>query len=306
MEPRLVVVGSVAYDHVETPHHSVEEVLGGSAAHFSLASQLLVPTGVVAVVGDDFLGSDMQRLVNRGVDIRGLTTMPGETFRWGGRYDFDLKERTTLYTHLNVFADFRPELPLAYRNTPYLFLANIDPDLQLAVLEQCNAPKWIGLDTMNFWIHGKRESLLKLLPKVHSLFLNDSEAYELTGHRDVIRAARAIQEMGTPAVFLKKGEHGSILFVEDQIFVVPALVLPDVCDPTGAGDTYAGGMAGTLARLDDLSPDALRFAAVVGTCMSSLCVQSFGPDGPCSTDLATLNERLDWYNRQVHFKGRRL
>lgn len=306
MNPRLVVVGSVAYDHVETPKHQIEEVLGGSAAHFSLASQLLVPTGVVAVVGEDFEATDMQRLVRRGVDIRGLTTLPGKTFRWGGRYDADLKERTTLYTHLNVFAEFTPTLPEAYRNAEYLFLANIDPELQLSVLEQVSSPKWIGLDTMNFWIQGKRDSLLKLLPRVHSLFLNDSEAYELTGHRDVVRAARAIQQMGTPVVVLKKGEHGSILFVNDDIYVVPALVLPNVCDPTGAGDTYAGGMAGTLARLDDLSPDALRFAAVVGTCMSSLCVEHFGPDGPCAADLPTLNKRLEWYERQVQYKSRQL
>ena len=150
------------------------------------------------------------------------------------------------------------------------------------------------------------ESLVKLLPRVHSLFLNDSEAFELTGYRDATRAARAIQAMGTPVVVLKKGEHGSILFVGDEVFVVPALVLPDVKDPTGAGDTYAGGMAGTLARLDDLSHDTLRFAAMVGTCMSSMCVEAFGPDGPCSADLDRLNQRLAWYERQVQYASRRL
>lgn len=306
MDPRLVVVGSVAYDSVETPTEKADDVLGGSASHFALASQLLAPTGVVAVVGDDFHPSDLQRLVARGVDVRGLSTLPGKTFRWGGRYDEHLKERTTLFTDLNVFADFRPELPEAYRDAPYLFLANIDPDLQSAVLDQCHNPKWVGLDTMNFWIRGKRESLVKLLPRVHSLFLNDSEAYDLTGHRDVTRAAHAIQKMGTPVIVLKKGEHGSILFVKDQVYVVPALVLPKVKDPTGAGDTYAGGMAGTLARLDDTSPDALRFAAVVGTCMSSMCVESFGPDGACAADLSRLNERLEWYERQVRHPSRRL
>ncbi len=306
MEPKLVVVGSVAYDHVETPWETIAEVLGGSATHFSLASELLVHTGVVAVVGDDFKKSDWQRMEHRGIDLTGLKRTEGLTFRWGGRYDEHLKERTTLFTHLNVFAQFSPEIPAEYRDAPYIFLANIDPDLQHLVLDQVNNPKWVGLDSMNFWITGKKESLVRLLARVHTFFLNDSEAFELTGFRDAFRAAAAIRAMGPKVVVLKKGEHGSVLFVGDEVFSVPALVLPEVKDPTGAGDTYAGGMAGTLARLDDLSPEAMHFAAVVGTCLSSMCVEQFGPDGPCSSDLEALNRRLELFDRQVRHSGRRI
>ncbi|MBM4355823.1 MAG: sugar kinase [Deltaproteobacteria bacterium] len=275
--PNLVVVGSVAYDSIETPSRSEPDVLGGSATYFSLAASHLARPGVVAVVGQDFRKDHVTLLQDHGIRLDGLETAAGETFRWGGRYDKDLKERDTLFTHLNVFAQFSPRIPQAFRDAPYLFLANIDPDLQHQVLDQCTSPRWVACDTMNFWITGKLDSLLRLLPKIDALFLNDSEAFELTGHRNLLQAARWIQARGPATAVIKKGEHGAILVSRDQVFAVPAFLLDSVADPTGAGDTFAGGMASALAALDDTSPDALRYAAAMGTVMASFCVEDFGP-----------------------------
>lgn len=290
--PNLVVVGSVAYDSIETYARAEQDVLGGSATYFSLASQVLAPTGIVAVVGNDFKNEHRNLLAARGVDLSGLVTETGETFRWGGKYDDELKDRETLFTLLNVFADFSPRLPEGYKGAPYIFLANIDPDLQLEVLKQCTAPKFVALDTMNFWIQGKLDSLLQLLPRIDAIFINDTEAFELTGQRNLLLAARWIHEHGTPIAVIKKGEHGAVIIAGDDVLVVPAFLLTDVADPTGAGDSFAGGMVGALARLDDLSADALRTAAAVGTIAASFCVEEFGPGRLANLDLATVQGRL--------------
>jgi len=295
LDANLVVVGSVAYDSIETPTRNEPDVLGGSATYFSLAASHLARPGVVAVVGQDFRQDHVRLLQEHGVRLDGLETAPGKTFRWGGRYDKDLKERETLFTHLNVFADFAPRVPATFRDTPYLFLANIDPDLQLQVLAQCNSPRWVACDTMNFWIKGKLDSLLRLLPKIDALFLNDSEAFELTGHRNLLEAARWIQARGPATAVIKKGEHGAILVSRDQVFAVPAFLLDSVADPTGAGDTFAGGMAAAIAALDDTSPDSLRFAAAMGTVMASFCVQDFGPFRLATLDKGQILERLRHY-----------
>ena len=297
--PKLIVVGSVAYDSIATPTTSEKDVLGGSATYFSLAANTLVPTGVVAVVGQDFRPEHRQLLVERGVDVTGLEVADGETFRWGGKYDDDLKERETLFTLLNVFADFSPRLPETYKSAPYVFLANIDPELQLAVLNQCTGPRFVALDTMNFWIQGKREALLELLPRIDALFLNDSEAYELTGHRNLMTAARWIRERGTPIAVIKKGEHGAIIVSEDDVVVAPALLLEQVADPTGAGDTFAGGMMGTIAARDDSTSPGLRAAAAMGTVTASFCVEAFGPSKLAALDRTALNQRLDAYRKLV-------
>ncbi len=296
--PNLIVVGSVAYDSIETNARAEKDVLGGSGTYFSLASQILSPTGIVAVIGDDFKAEHKSLLANRGVDLAGLVTEAGETFRWGGKYDDDLKERETLFTLLNVFADFSPKLPESYKSAPYIFLANIDPDLQLDVLKQCTAPKFVALDTMNFWIQGKLDSLLQLLPRIDALFINDTEAFELTGHRNLLLAAQWVHERGTPIAVIKKGEHGAVIISKDDVVVVPAFLLTDVADPTGAGDSFAGGMVGALARLDDTSPDSLRLAAAIGTITASFCVQEFGPGRLANLDLKTIQERLsDFWQR---------
>lgn len=299
--PNLVVVGSVAYDSIKTPTQDEKDVLGGSATYFSIASSVLVPTGVVAVVGDDFKPQHRTLLESRNVNLDGLETATGETFRWGGVYDKHLKDRETLFTNLNVFADFQPKLPESYKNVPYVFLANIDPDLQNAVLQQCTAPKWVACDTMNFWIHGKRESLLRLLPKIDALFLNDSEAFDLTGYRSLPDAAQWIADHGTPISVIKKGEHGAIIFSKDDVYAAPALPLRNVIDPTGAGDTFAGGMVAAIARLDQVTPEALRMAASVGTCTASFCIQSFGPSALTQMNREGLNERLEMYKNLTRF-----
>jgi sugar/nucleoside kinase (ribokinase family) len=293
--PKLIVVGSVAYDTIHTPAESQEDVLGGSATYFSLAARTLVETGIVAVVGTDFRKQDRALLEGKGVNCRGLTAQEGLTFRWGGRYDADLKERETLFTALNVFADFAPKLPNEFKGVEVLFLANIDPELQLAVLSQCHGPRWVACDTMNFWIKGKLPALLNLLPRIDALFLNDSEALELTGHRNILKAARWIQEHGPATVIVKKGEHGAILIHEGEAFAVPALLLEAVADPTGAGDSFAGGMVGSIARMGEVSFDALKLAAAVGTVTASFCVEAFGPSRLAELDLAGIRERLaEW------------
>ena len=291
-EPKLIVVGSVAYDSIETPYQAQKDVLGGSATYFSLAAQAMAQTGIVAVVGNDFKREHVELLEGRGIDTRGLETQEGNTFRWGGKYDDDLKERETLFTLLNVFADFSPKLPDSYRSAEFVFLANIDPDLQLEVLTQCTGPRFVACDTMNFWIQGKLDSLMRLLPRLDALFINDTEAYELTGHRNLLSAARWIQDRGTRIAVIKKGEHGVAVVTPQQTFVAPAFLLDAVADPTGAGDTFAGGMVGALVRMGDTSDEALRVAAAIGTVAASHCVESFGPTSLADLSLSAIKRRL--------------
>jgi len=271
----LLVVGSIALDSVETPFGRTENALGGSAVFFAAAASLLNPVQVVGVVGRDYPMQDLGRLAARGIDLRGVTVADGESFRWAGKYGFDLQTRETLETRLGVFANFKPVIAEPFRDASYVFLGNIDPELQLQVLEQVRRPRLVACDTMNYWIQGKRTALLALLERVDVLLLNDSEVRELSGDWHLHRAARWVLEHGPKYVVVKKGEHGAVLVEKDRIFYVPAFPLDDVFDPTGAGDAFAGGFMGHLARSGDLSDANLRVAMVYGSTMGSFAVERF-------------------------------
>ena len=272
----LLVVGSVALDSVETPFGKVQEALGGSATYFSYSASFFTGVHLVATVGEDFPEAHLKLLADRGVDIRGLQMSKGRTFRWAGQYSYDLNEAKTLETQLNVFADFRPVLGDGLGRTPFLFLANIDPELQLDVLRQMKErPKLVALDTMNFWIQGKRDALRRVLAEVDVVTVNDGEARQLAGEPNLIRAARAISAMGPKTVVVKRGEYGALMLCDDRFFMVPAYPLESVYDPTGAGDTFAGGFIGYLAAIDRLEATTLRRAVVYGSVMASFTVEDF-------------------------------
>jgi sugar/nucleoside kinase (ribokinase family) len=274
----LLVVGSVALDTIETPFGQANDALGGSATFFSAAASLLCPVKLVGVVGSDYPIEDLQFLVDRGVDLGGLEQVEGESFRWSGVYSFDLNSRETRETRLGVFADFKPKIPSGFQAAEWVFLGNIDPVLQLDVLRQVRSPRLVACDTMNYWIHGKRADLLKLLARVDLVLLNDTEARELTGDPNLLRAARWIQRHGPRLVVVKKGEHGAILFAQDLVFFTPGYPLEDVNDPTGAGDAFAGGFMGYLAHCGSLAPADLRRAMVYGSALGSFAVERMGID----------------------------
>ena len=273
----LLVVGSVAIDTVEAPGGRAEDVVGGAALYFSLAASFFTPVRMVGVVGADFPRSVLADLARRGVDLAGLEERPGRTFRWSGRYHEDVNIRDTLHLDLGVFGDFRPTLPAGYRDSRYVFLANIDPVLQASVLDQLHAPGLIGCDTMNHWIAESRPALERLLGRVGMLVINDEEARLLSGERNIVRAAARILSMGPHSVLIKRGEYGIIQFAGQSVFAVPAFPLEEVTDPTGAGDCFAGGVMGELARSGDTSPAGLRRAIVYGSVMGSFVVEDFGP-----------------------------
>ncbi len=271
----LLVVGSVALDSLETPFGRRDDVLGGSASYFSVCASFFGPARMVAVVGEDFPEDHVRFFASRGVDLAGLSRVKGRTFRWKGRYEFDLNTAHTLDTQLNVFADFRPDLPAHYRDSEYVFLGNIDPDLQRAVLDQVRAPRFVACDTMNFWIESKRESLLKTLRRVDMLFVNDAEARELAGEHNVVNAARRILSFGPRSVVVKRGEYGALFFSGEEVFAASAYPLPAVFDPTGAGDSFAGGFMGYLARCRREDHATMRRAIVVGSVLASFTVEQF-------------------------------
>jgi len=272
----LLVVGSVALDTVETPFGKVREVLGGSATYFSYSASFFTRVRLVATVGEDFPDQHLALLRARGVDTAGLTVAGGRTFRWSGQYGYDLNEATTLDTQLNVFADFHPKLSPELRRTPFLFLANIDPELQLDVLRQMTErPTLVALDTMNFWIHGKREALVRVLREVDVVTINDAEARQLAGEPNLVKAARTIAAMGPRTVVVKRGEYGALMIADGAFFVVPAYPLESVYDPTGAGDTFAGGFMGYLASQGRADGAAMRRALVYGSVMASFTVEDF-------------------------------
>lgn len=287
----LLVVGSVAYDSVETVHGKVDRALGGSATFFSMASSLFARTHLVAVVGDDFAHDDVARLERRGVDLAGLERVPGKTFRWGGRYSTHFETRESLFTELNVFSEFRPKLHEHHTGADLLFLANIHPTLQLGVLQQMKRPRFVGLDTMNFWIAGERAALTEVLRHVDALFVNDEEAFQLSGVGAIVPAARKIMEMGPSTVVVKRGEHGAVLFHGGHVLHMPAVLLDRVVDPTGAGDTFAGGFMGYLASQPTIDVAALQGAMVVGTLAASVCVEGFSVDALERANLDTLSAR---------------
>lgn len=272
----LLVVGSVALDTIETPFGQVEDAVGGSAMYFSASASYFTDVRLVAVIGQDFPQSALDFLSNdRDVDLEGLHRSEGQTFRWKGRYGYDLNEAHTLDTQLNVFAHFHPELPEGYRDSDVVFLANIDPDLQLEVLDQVRSPKFVALDTMNLWINTKLESLKKVVERVDLVVINDAEARALGGSSNVVAAAHAIQAMGPRYIVVKRGEYGALLFDAEEIFFAPAYPLEEVFDPTGAGDTFAGGLLGYLSQRGRFEPADLKAGVVVGCTMASFCVEKF-------------------------------
>jgi len=276
-------------------------VLGGSATYFSAAASLLTQVSVVGVVGDDFPVGELDFLRERGVALDGLEKVPGRTFRWKGRYGFDLNAAQTLDTQLNVFETFEPKLSERARRAERIFLGNIDPELQLRVLEQAASPKLVCADTMNFWISGKRAALLKLLPRVDVLMVNDGEVRQLAGESNVIKAARAAQRMGARSVVVKRGEYGALLVDGNASFYAPAFPTPDVIDPTGAGDTFAGGFLGLLDRLNTNDPAALRQATVMGSTIASFTVEQFSLDRLRDLTLQDVRRRFDSFRALVHF-----
>jgi len=271
----LLVVGSVALDTVQTPFGQAADAVGGSAVFFASAACLLHPVQVVGVVGDDYPMEELAELRGRGVDLEGVERARGESFRWKGRYSYDLQGRETLETRLGVFAEFQPKIPEKYRQAEWVFLGNIDPELQLSVLDQIRKPRLVACDTMNYWITSKRDVLLQLLRHIDILMVNDAEARELSGDWNVYRAAKWILSRGPRRVVIKQGVYGAVLLEPDGVFYVPAFPLEQVFDPTGAGDAFAGGFMGHLARSGDSGPQNLKRAMVFGATMGSFAVEDF-------------------------------
>ncbi len=300
----LVVVGSVAYDGVETPHGRVERMLGGSCTYAAVAASFFSPAGVVAVVGDDFAREDVAFLASRGIDLTGLEQVPGKTFYWSGVYSADMNERTTRCTDLNVFADFQPKLPPAYQRQPYLLLGNIQPALQRQVRAQMNAPRLVCGDTMNYWITHTREELIETLKQWDVLLINDSETRQLAGCHNLRRAAERILQMGPRTLVVKRGEYGAILFHPGGYFIAPGYLLGEVLDPTGAGDCFAGGFLGCLAgRGAGAEPDPadLRRAMIYGSVMGSFCCERFGVDRFRSLTRAEIDGRYQEFQQFTSF-----
>jgi len=298
----LLAVGSVALDSVETPFGKREEVLGGSATYFSTCASFFGPVRLVAVVGEDFPDEHVAFLRERGVDLSGLARRPGRTFRWTGRYEFDLNQAHTLDTQLNVFADFRPELPEAYRDSTHVFLGNIDPELQGRVLDQVRSPRFVAADTMNFWISSRRAALLATLGRVDMLFVNDAEVRQLAGEHNVVRAARAVLGLGPRAVVVKRGEYGALCFSGEEVFAASAYPLPELFDPTGAGDSFAGGFMGYLARAGGLDHHTMRRAIVLGGVLASFAVERFSLDRLRSLTPDEIRSRYGDFRRLTHFE----
>jgi sugar/nucleoside kinase (ribokinase family) len=297
----LLVVGSVALDTIETPFGKAVDALGGSATFFSAAASLFCNVQLVGVVGDDFPMATLDFLEKRNVDLSGLDQQAGESFRWSGVYSFDLNARETRETRLGVFAEFRPSIPPAFRDARWVFLGNIDPELQLEVLEQVRTPRLVACDTMNYWIEGKREALLRLLARVDLLMVNDSEARELSGDYNLLRASRWIQNHGPEMVIVKKGEHGAILFTRDLIFFAPGFPLEEVFDPTGAGDAFAGGFVGYLARAGATTPEHLRRAMIYGSALGSFAVERFGVERLMTLSSTEVDERVTRFRELTAF-----
>jgi sugar/nucleoside kinase (ribokinase family) len=300
----ILVVGSVALDTVETPFGSAERVLGGSANFFAAAASVFPRTGVqvVGVVGDDYPMHQLEFLADRGVDLSGIERATGESFFWQGRYDFDLNSRDTLATRLGVFADFQPRIPEEFRSARRVFLGNIDPTLQLDVLDQVDDPQLVVCDTMNFWIEGSRDALERLLPRVDVLMVNDGEARQLANEPNLLRAARWIQDRGPRWVVIKKGEHGAVLYDADNIFFVPGFPLEAVFDPTGAGDSFAGGFLGYLASVDSSEPEELRRAMVYGSATGSFAVEAFSIDRFRSLTPLEIANRVEDFRQMTFFE----
>lgn len=297
----VLVVGSVALDSVETPFGKADEVLGGSGNYFASSASHFTPVQLVGVVGDDYPLDKLAPLAARGVDLSGVEKAEGTSFRWRGRYRHDLNSAETLETHLGVFSHFRPKIPEQFRRAPFVFLANIDPRLQLQVLEQVEKPRLVACDTMNFWIESRRPELVELLGHVDLITLNDAEARQLTEHTNLVQAARWIMDKGPKHVLIKKGEHGAFMFTRESIFFAPAYPLESVFDPTGAGDSFAGGFIGYLAATGDLSDRNMRRAVVVGSAMGSFAVEKFSNARLLEITRADIDARIQEFRQLVAF-----
>ena len=298
----ILVVGSVAFDSVKTPFGEVEEVLGGSATYFSTSASYFSGVKLVAVVGSDFPDKHLDSLKKRGIDISGIKKVDGKTFRWKGYYDYDLNQAHTLDTQLNVFSDFDPDIPSAMADSKYLFLANIDPELQLKVLEQVKSPRLVACDTMNFWIEGKPDVLKKLLKRVELFVINEGEAREFTGEASLVKAAKKILDLGPNTLIVKRGEYGALMFNGTSVFSAPAYPLEEIYDPTGAGDSFAGGLIGYLANSGDLSDDNMRRAIIFGSVMASFNVEAFSMGRLGNLTNEEIRARYDEFKKLTRFE----
>lgn len=300
----LLAVGTVAFDDIETPQGRAEKVVGGAATYIMLAASYFTKKlQLVSVVGDDFPAETLDFMRSRGIDLSGLQIRKGEkSFFWAGRYHRNMNDRDTLDTQLNVLATFDPVLPEAYKNTEFLMLGNLTPAVQMRVIEQMQQrPKLVALDTMNFWMNSALDSLLEVLKKIDVLTINDEEARQLSGEHSLVKAAKKIHELGPKYLVIKKGEHGAFLFEGENVFFAPAMPLAEVVDPTGAGDTFAGGFMGYLASTGDVSFDNMKRAVIHGSAMGSFCVEQFGIEGLKNLTTEKISERVSQFARLVNF-----
>jgi len=298
----LLVVGTVALDSVTTPFGTVDNALGGSATYFSTSASYFADVRLVAVIGDDFPHEHTQFLKSKNVDVRGLEVQKGETFRWKGEYGYDLNEAHTLATHLNVLATFKPTIVDDYKNSDIVFLANIDPEIQFDVLRQIEKPKLVACDTMNYWISSKLDALKRILENVDLLTINEAEIRQLSGEASLVKAAKKVQAMGPKSIVVKQGSYGALLFSGHSIFSAPAYPLESVFDPTGAGDTFAGGFMGYLASTMNFSEESMRKAVIFGSVMASLNVESFSLDRLRSLDYREIENRYREFKKLTHFE----
>lgn len=299
----LLVVGTVALDSVKTPFGNVENALGGSATFFSTSASYFTDVRLVAVVGEDFPKEHIQFLKSKDIDVRGLEVQKGETFKWKGEYGYDLNEAHTLATHLNVLAAFKPKIVDDYKSSDVVFLANVDPEIQFDVLQQVDKPKLIACDTMNYWITSKREALKQTLMHVDILTINESEIRQLSGEASLVKAAKVVQAMGPKSIVVKQGSYGALMFNGHSVFSAPAYPLESVFDPTGAGDTFAGGFMGYLASTLNFSEESLRKAVIFGSVMASLNVESFSLDRIRSLDFKEIEGRYREFKKLTHFEN---
>ena len=298
----ILVVGTVALDDIKTPFSRADGVVGGAAVHFSAAASLFAPVQLVGVIGEKYPIDDLAFLSRRGVDLSGLEQKPGSSFRWGGTYHSDMNTRDTIYTDVGVFADFRPILPEEFRSARWVFLANADPALQLFVLDQIDGAELIACDTMNYWISGSFDPLIDVISRIDMITLNDEEARQISGASTLTRAAQWIQEQGPRHVLIKKGEHGAAFFSDDEKFLVPGYPLGEVKDPTGAGDAFAGGMFGHIARCGSASREELRKAVVYGCTLGSFACEAFGPGRLVNITLEEVEERAQEFVALTRFE----
>lgn len=299
----LLIVGSIAFDDLEMPSGSFKDVLGGAATYSSIAASMLAPVRIVGVVGTDFPEATLDDLRARGVDTTGVERVEGKSFRWHGRYAHDLMSRESLDTQLGVFATFKPKIPAVYKSSPFVLLGNIHPALQVDVVSQVERPKLVAADTMNFWISGEAAALAEMLKRVDLLIINDEEARQLSGIQNLVKAAADIRKRGPSRLIIKRGEFGALLFDEAGTFFVPAFPLEEVHDPTGAGDSFAGGLLGYLARMGDASPRAMRRAMFFASALGSFCVEDIGPKRLLAMTKRDLSDRIDAFCKLVDYGG---